>query len=621
MCGIAGVLAPPGAQVDRAVLERMLACLRHRGPDAVGFHVEGRIGLGVARLRVIDLATGDQPIGNEDGSVQVAFNGEIYNHAVLRTDLAARGHTFRTRADTEVIAHAWEDSGESCVDDFDGMFALAVWDRRREQLFLARDRMGEKPLYYTLVGGWLVFASELHAVLAHPIVARELDLAGVSRYLTYDFVPDPHTMIRDVCKLPPGHTLVAADGKATIRSYWDLVFRPATSVDETVWREQIASRLDEAVGLRLGSDVPLGCFLSGGIDSSAIAATASRLRPGLRTFSVGYAEPEYDERPFARLVAERIGTSHEELVVSASAAGDVIAGLGDLLDEPIADMSFVPLYLLSRAARRHVTVALTGDGGDELFAGYPAMGAQWWHDGFARLPRAVRTELARLAHVAGGLPDAPRRFLLGLEYESAARNQLLVGGVAPREQAGLLTPDARAALRGFEPYADVERALESCAPGDRTARLIYQYCKLYLAGQNLANADRASMATSLELRAPFLDHTFVELTTRIPSALKLQGLRRLKRLLKDSLADRLPAEVLARGKQGFGVPFGAWFRGPLAPLLRTTLAPDLVRASGVFEPAAVTRLVEEHVTGRRDHARRLWAVLVFEQWRRRLPRA
>jgi asparagine synthase (glutamine-hydrolysing) len=621
MCGIVGVLAPPGARAERPVLERMLARLRHRGPDATGIHVEGRIGLGVARLRVIDLATGDQPIANEDGSVQVAFNGEIYNHLALRAALVARGHRFRTNADTEVIAHAWEEHGEACLDEFDGMFALAVWDRRRERLFLGRDRMGEKPLYYTVAGGCLVFASELTAVLAHPAVGREVDLASVSRYLAYDFVPDPHSMIRDVAKLPPAHSLMAAGGTLALRRYWDLRFRPDPAPDEATWRQQIGAGLDDAVRARLASDVPLGCFLSGGIDSSAIAATACRLRPGLRTFSVGYAERAHDERPFARAVAERIGAEHEELLVSAADAGGVLAGLGDLLDEPIADMSFVPLHLLSRAARRQVTVALTGDGGDELFAGYPAMGAQWWHDAFARLPRPVRSTLSRLADDRRGLPDALRRFLQGLEYPRAPRNQLLLGGLAPHEHARLLSPAARAAISGFDAYADIARTLESCGPGDRTARLIYQYCKLYMAGQNLANADRASMATSLELRAPFLDHAFVELTARIPSALKLQGLRRLKHLLKGSLVDRLPPEVLARGKQGFGVPFAAWFRGPLADFLRTTLAADAVRIGGVFDPAAVTRLVAEHVGGRRNHVRLLWSVLVFELWHRRLAPA
>ena len=619
MCGIAGVLAAPGFKADREVLERMVARLQHRGPDALGFHLDGALGFGVARLRSVDLATGDQPMANEDGSVQVAFNGEIYNHVALREELSRRGHRFRTRADTEVIAHAWEEHRERCVEAFNGMFALAIWDARRRQLFLARDRMGEKPLYYAITDEGLVFGSELRALLAHPGVSGEIDPAGVSRYLAYDCVPDPDSMIRGVAKLPPGHTLSISDGTVTLRRYWDVSFHPDTAPDAIAWQYQIRRGFDDAVRLRLDADVPLGCFLSGGIDSTAVVTTAAQLRSGLRTFSVGYADSPYDERRFARLVADRLGTVHEELIVSAADAGGLLARLGDVLDEPIADMSFVPLHLLSCAARHTVTVALTGDGGDELFAGYPSMGAQWWHDGAARLPQRVRTALARFAE-RGHAPEPLRRFLLGLDLPAAARNQVLVGGLPPATHSALLAPAMREAARAFDAYADLPRVLEGCGVDDRTSRLIYQYCKVYLAGQNLVNADRASMAASLELRAPFLDHTFVELTTRIPSALKLLGLQRLKRLLKEALADRLPSEILARGKQGFGVPFGAWFRGPLSSFLRQTLSIDAVRAGGVFDAPAVSSLVAEHVGGRRDHTRVLWSILIFELWRRALRR-
>jgi asparagine synthase (glutamine-hydrolysing) len=615
MCGIVGVLAAPGTKADRDVLEDMLERVRHRGPDAVGFLLDGALGFGVARLSIVDLAAGDQPMGNEDGSIRVAFNGEIYNHVALREELSRKGHRFRTRADTEVIAHAWEERGERCLEAFNGMFALAVWDAREQRLFLARDRMGEKPLYYAVTEGGLVFGSELRAVLAHPGVSHEIDPAGVARYLTYDCVPDPDSMIRGVAKLPPGHSLSISDGGITLRRYWDVRFHPEPAVDEITWRDEIRRGLDEAVRLRLGGDVPIGCFLSGGIDSTAVVTTAAKLRSGLRTFSVGYADSPHDERRFARLVADRLGTIHEELVVSPADAGSLLERLGDVLDEPIADMSFVPLHLLSCAARRTVTVALTGDGGDELFAGYPAMGAQWWHEGAARLPRPIRAALARFAG-RGHAPEPLRRFLFGLDLPTAARNQVLIGGLPPAAHAVLLAPALREAVGGFDAYHDLQRVLEGCQTGDRAERLIYQYCKVYLAGQNLVNADRASMAASLELRAPFLDHTFAELTTRIPSALKLQGLRRLKRLLKDALVDRLPPEIVARGKRGFGVPFGAWFRGPLSSVLRRTLAADAVRAGGVFDPLAVSALVAEHVSGRRDHARILWSILTLELWRR-----
>jgi asparagine synthase (glutamine-hydrolysing) len=616
MCGIAGFMAPPGERADRRMLERMIGTLRHRGPDAVGYHLDGRVGLAVARLRVIDLETGDQPQATEDGSVHVILNGEIYNFPSLRAALAARGHRLVSRSDTEVIAHLWEECGEHCVQALNGMFAFAVWDGRREQLFLARDRMGEKPLYYTFAQGWVVFGSELRAVLAHPALSAELDLQSVSRYLAYEFIPDPHSIIRNVLKLPPAHSLTASDGKLAVQPYWDIPFKPDVAVDEDTWGREIARRLDEAVRSRLISDVPLGCFLSGGIDSTAIVATAARHQAGLRTFSVGYAEARYDERPWGRLVAERLATRHEELLVSADDARTALSDLGRLLDEPIADMSFVPLYLLARAARRSVTVALTGDGGDELFAGYPTMAAEWWHDLFARLPRGLRRALQVGAERTWGVPQPLREFFNALDYAPAARSQALLGGLAPARQGDLLSPAARNALAGFDAYEDINIVLEGCPSNDPTDRLIYRYCKLYLAGQNLANTDRASMAVALELRAPFLDHTFVEFLGRIPPGQKLRGLSRLKELLKRALADRLPPEILARGKQAFRVPFGEWFRGPLADFLGGVLEPDRVRAGGLFNAQKIQQLVGEHIGGVRDHRKVLWALVVFELWRR-----
>jgi asparagine synthase (glutamine-hydrolysing) len=607
MCGIAGFLTPPGQRADRRLIEGMIATLHHRGPDSVGYHVEGRVALGVARLRVVDLATGDQPLANEDGSVQVVLNGEVYNHGALRETLRGAGHRFATRSDTEVIAHLWEEYGPHCVTLLDGMFGVALWDRRREQIWLARDRMGEKPLYYAEAGGGVVFASELRALLAHPAMTRALDLQGLSRYLAYDFVPDPHSLVRGVRKLGPGEELTLSDGKTRLSRYWDIPFCPRPAVDERLWEHEIRARLDESVRLRLAADVPVGCFLSGGIDSSAVTATAARQRSGIRTFSVGYAEGPYDERRFARLVAE--------LVVSAADALALVPDVGALMDEPLADMSFIPLHLLARAARASVTVALTGDGGDELFAGYPTMAADWWHRGFGRLPRVAR---AALTQAARRLPDSReglREFLLAVDYPANARNQALLGGLPPERAAALLSPAARAGLGGFDAYGDIDAALASCPSPDVRDRLIYRYCKLYLAGQNLANADRASMAVSLELRAPLLDHAFVELVGQIPARLKFRGFRGLKRLLRRALADRLPPEIAARGKQGFGVPLGAWLRGPLAPVLHELLAGPRLRAAGVLDPTAVGRLVAEHLSGAREHARILWALLVFESWR------
>ena len=615
MCGIVGFLAPAGQRADRRLIERMVAILRHRGPDSVGYHVDGRVALGVARLRVVDLATGDQPQAGEDGSVQVVLNGEIYNHAVLREALRGAGHRFVSRSDTEVVAHAWEEHGPRCVTLLDGMFAVAVWDARAERLWLARDRMGEKPLYYAEGAGGIVFASELRAVLAHPSVARSLDPCGLSRYLAYDFVPDPHSLVRGVRKLGPGEALSRRDGETVVTRYWDIPFHPEPAVDERCWEHEIRARLDESVRQRLAADVPVGCFLSGGIDSSAVTATAARQRAGIRTFSVGYPEGPHDERRFARLVAERYATRHEELVITAEDARGLVPDVGALMDEPLADMSFIPLHLLARAARASVTVALTGDGGDELFAGYPTMAADWWHRGFGRLPRAARVGLARTARRLPDRLEGLREFLLAVDYAPDARNQALLGGLAPPRAAGLLSPATRAALGDFDAYRDIDAALAPCPSLDVRDRLIYRYCKLYLAGQNLANADRASMAVGLELRAPLLDHALVELVGQIPARLKFQGFRGLKRLLRRALADRLPPEIAARGKQGFGVPLGAWLRGPLAPVLSELLAESRLRAAGLLDPAAVGRLVAEHRSGVRDHARTLWALLVFESWR------
>ncbi len=617
MCGIAGFVAPPDARADPAIVTRMVAALRHRGPDAVGFHVRGRVALGIARLRVIDLETGDQPIASEDGAVTAILNGEIYDFAGRRRELEARGHVFRSHADTEVLVHAWQDLGERFLDDLNGMFALALWDAREERLFLARDRMGEKPLHYALAAdGTLVFASELRALLAHPALRAHLDLAGLARYLSYDYVPDPHSILDGARKLPPGHILSASRGRHVVRPYWDIPFDPEPEVDAREWLVEIAERFDRSVARRLVSDVPLGCFVSGGIDSSIVAGTAARQRTGIQTFSVGYDDARHDERPWARIAARHFGTRHEELTVSAGDARGVLERLGSLLDEPLADMSFVPLHLLSRAAKGTITVALTGDGGDELFAGYPTMAADWWQGAAGRLPPRV---LALLRRGARALPawGAPLgEFLAATIYHPDAQNQVLIGGIPPHDATPLLSADMRAQLGAFDPYADITVALAACSSADATARLIYRYCKLYLAGQNLVNSDRASMAAGLELRAPFLDHTLVELMGRIPSALKLSGFRALKSLLKRALGDRLPPAILRRGKQGFGVPFGDWFRGPLAGLVRDVLEPARLRRDGLFDVARVGQLVDAHLGGDRDHRKVLWSLLAFELWRR-----
>jgi len=601
----------------------MTASLRHRGPDDEGVYLDGPAALGIRRLSVIDLRTGRQPISNEDGTTWVVQNGEIYNFRTLRRQLERLGHRFRTGSDTEVLVHAYEEYGEDCVAHLDGMFAIAIWDAVHRILLLARDRMGEKPLYYYAGSDAFVFGSELRALLEHPAVPRELSVESLSRYLAFEYVPAPHSILAGIEKLPPGHLLtVSPSTKPRVVRYWDLSFAPDFAVDEREWSERLMAQLETSVRQRLVSDVPLGLFLSGGIDSSAIVAIAARLSGNrlLKTFSVGFAEATYDERPFARTVAAQCGTDHEEMVFTPQDALALIDEVGSLLDEPLVDGSFLPIYVLSRVARQAVTVVLSGDGGDELFCGYPTFladrGVRW----LRHLPRWAQNGAAwGVKH----LPPSPRygsaefllkQFFRGLPHSPEVRTQLLLGGLTAPEQSGLFSEGVRAACAGFDPYEDLVRTVAEVPGLTSVDRLIYQHCKFYLADQNLATVDRASMACGLEVRAPFLDHALVELAGRIPSELKLRGWQ-TKYIFKRALRGTLPDTILARRKQGFGVPIGAWLRGPLRRTLEERLAPERVARFGLFNPPMVCQLVAEHVEGRKDHRKILWALLMFDAWR------
>ena len=608
----------------------MVDTLRHRGPDSEGFYIDPFFALAVRRLSIIDLETGDQPISNETGTVWGALNGEIYNFQALRAHLQRLGHHFRTRSDTEVLVHAYEEWGEDCVHHLDGMFALAIWDVGQRTLLLARDRMGEKPLHYYAGPDAFVFGSELRALLEHPAVPRELNLESLSRYLSFEYVPAPHSILAGIEKLPPGHLLTVSPGsKPRVVPYWDLSFAPDDSMDAREWAEALRQQLERSVRQQLVSDVPLGLFLSGGIDSSAITALATQVCGGrpIKTFSLGFAEASYDERPFARTVARHCGTDHTEVEFSPEDAGRLLERVGDLLDEPLVDGSFLPLYRLSEVARQTVTVVLSGDGGDELFCGYPTFladrGARW----VQRLPRWVQNEAARaVSRLApspryGSVEFLLKQFFRGLPFSPEVRTQLLLGGLAPSERSTLFSRGLRAACGEFEPYEELATAVGQAPTLAPLDRLIYQHCKFYLAGQNLVAVDRASMACGLEVRAPFLDRALVELAGRIPSRLKLAGWQ-TKYVLKRALRDLLPRAILARRKQGFGVPIGLWLRGPLRRTLEERLAPERVARLGLFNPEATARLIAEHVRGQRDHRKILWALLMFDTWRERyLPGA
>ena len=625
MCGIAGFVGHKTVAEARAIIERMTATLVRRGPDDQGTYVDQSSALGVRRLAVIDLHTGHQPVSNEDGTIWVVQNGEIYNFRSLRDQLRDLGHVFRTQSDTEVIVHAYEAYGEDCVSHLDGMFAFAVWDSRQQLLLLGRDRMGEKPLYYHAGPDAFVFGSELRALLSHPAVPCHLDLASLERYLAFEYIPTPHSILAGVEKLAPGHVLTVSPGsKAHVARYWDLSFAADPTVGEQEWQEALLRQLGASVRAQLATDVPLGLFLSGGVDSSGIVALASLASSGqrMKTFSLGFSERSYDERPFAEAVARTCGTEHREVEFSAADASELLERAGDLLDEPLADGSFLPIYRLSQVARREVTVVLSGDGGDELFCGYPTFQA----DKAARLVRRLPPVAVRVAARAverlvpsphyGSAESLLKRFFRALPHSPEIRTQLLLGGLTSTERSALLSPAIRAAGPRADPFDEVVAIGAGLPRLDTLDALIYQHCKLYLAEQNLVTVDRASMACGLEVRAPFLDRPLVELAGRIPATLKLKGWR-TKHILKRALRGLVPEVILNRRKQGFGVPLGIWMRGPLREVLETRLNPRAVARVGLFDPRTTARLMAEHVSGARDHQKILWALLMFDAWRER----
>ena len=622
MCGIVGnVLARADARLDLSILTRMNARLIHRGPDDEGFFVDGPAGLAMRRLKIIDLATGRQPMAGEDGRVRVVFNGEIYNYRELRETLAARGHAFTTRSDTEAIVHGYEERGLASLGDLEGMFAFAIWDGPARTLVLARDRLGIKPLYYAVLPDQIVFASELKALLEHPAMDRTLDLNALSRYLTHEYVPTPHSIFRAIRKLPAGHWLTYSGGRVKIEPYWDVRFQREGTIGEAEAVEKLRAALDLSVRQHLVSDVPLGVFLSGGIDSSTVAAFAARHFAGrLKTFSIGFEDPSFDETAHARCVARALDTDHHEEILGPRAALDLVARLPELLDEPLGDASLLPTYLLSRFTRRAVTVALSGDGGDELFAGYPTYQAHRLARALELVPRWVRHRLVRplVERLPVSFDDLSfdfrlKRLMEGMDLAPVERHAAWLGSFTPAEQGGLLTPEVLARLEAPPSYAAFHEMLVHAPSASGLERVLYLDLKGYLGEGVLAKVDRASMACSLEVRVPLLGRRVVELAASLPIGLKLRGLT-TKYVLKRALSGTLPREILVRPKKGFGVPLGRWFRTDLAPLLRDACAPDVIRRAGLFRPDAVERLLAEHAAGRRDHRKKLYTLLAFQLW-------
>jgi asparagine synthase (glutamine-hydrolysing) len=626
MCGIAGVLyADTERPVDRRVLEAMGASLAHRGPDAEGFWSGPGIGLVHRRLAIIDLAGGDQPIGNEDGSVQVVFNGEIYNYRALREALEARGHRFRTHSDTEVLVHLYEDEGAGFVERLRGMFAFALWDASCRRLVLARDRLGIKPLYVYRDGEALLFGSELKTLLAHPGVERRLDGDALEDYLAFGMVPGSRSIFQGVEKLPPAHVLVASARRldARPRRYWQLRFDPDRRRRPDEWCEAIRAKLDEVVRLHLIADVPVGAFLSGGIDSGAVVALASGASSEpIRTFSIGFREEAFSELPLARQVARQYGTVHTEEIVTPDAAG-LLEELASYYDEPFADPSAIPTFLVARLAAREVKVVLSGDGGDEAFGGY----ARYAHDlreaaVRAWLPATLRRSiLGPLASRWPGLDWLPRPFRLrttltnlALEPDRAYANTLSL--CRPPLRRRLLHPDIASGRNGHDPEDPVRRAFGTAPRGEFLGGMIAADVATVLPDDFLVKVDRATMAHGLEARPPLLDHELLELATTIPSEWKVRRAQ-TKWILKQTVADLLPPAVLRQPKHGFDIPIDAWLRGPLRGALEYALLDRGARVGQLVDQDTTRALLRAHQTGTGRHGRILWSLLVLSHWAER----
>jgi asparagine synthase (glutamine-hydrolysing) len=626
MCGLAGIYLPDGATPDRALLARMNDALTHRGPDEAGLHLEPGVGLAHRRLSIIDIATGQQPLFNEDGSVVVVFNGEIYNFAELAQELAALGHVFCTHSDTEVIVHAWEQWGDACVTRFRGMFAFALWDRNQHTLFLARDRLGIKPLYYArLPDGALIFASELKSLLLYPGLKRTLDVRAVEDYFAFGYVPEPRTIFSTARKLEPGHTLcVNGSGAAEPRRYWDVPFALRAHENEADAQVELIERLREAVRIRLISEVPLGAFLSGGVDSSAIVALMAQVADGpVNTCSISFGESDFDESEHAAAVARQYHTRHSSERV-ASDDFDLVDGLATLYDEPFADSSALPTWRVCQLARRRVTVALSGDGGDENFAGYRRYRFHLFEERLrSALPSALRRPLfGALGRLYPKLDWAPRVLRGKSTFQSLARDTLEgylhnVGVVTEEQRARLFSAQLEADLQGYR-AVEVLRRHAAQAPTDHPLSLVqYLDLKTYLAGDILTKVDRASMAHALEVRVPILDHPFVEWVSGLPPEFKLRdGMG--KRIFKRALEPYLSKDILYRPKMGFAVPLSDWFRGPLRERLRRSLLDGVLSGTGLFDMGFIRRVVDEHQSSQREHSALLWSLLMFERWQEKV---
>lgn len=622
MCGIAGFISNANdlSEGRASRLDSMCRVITHRGPDEQGTSIVGRAAMGMRRLSIIDLATGQQPIYNTDRSKLIVFNGEIYNYRELKADLESRGYKFRTNSDTETIIHAYDEYGTDCVKLLRGMFAFAIWDEREQSLFIARDRVGKKPLFYTVTGnGEFVFGSELKVLLEHGGVSRQVDHGALDAYLTFGYVPEEFCIFEDVKKLEPGHFLTFKNGEVRTERYWDFDYSGAALIgSEDEIAAELLDKLRDAVSVRLISEVPLGAFLSGGVDSSAIVGLMSQLlgQP-VKTFSIGFNEDSFDELKFARLAANHFKTDHHEFILTPDFV-DIVDELVWHFDEPFADPSALPTYMVAKLAREHVTVVLSGDGGDELFAGYTRYVTERSRGGLERLPGGVRQNLFR--PLSEALPHGARgkNYLYNISLDRAGRYIDSISHFNGPRKERLYSAQSRARLNGGSGkseklYMDIAGRTGS---GDAVENLLYLDSKTYLPADILTKVDRMTMASSLEARSPLLDHNLIEYVTRIPSSLKLKG-DETKYIFKKAIAGFVPREILYREKQGFGMPIGDWINSQLKERITSDLSDRCSLERGYFDPRYINLLLDEHSRSRRDHSHALWTLWMLELWHRR----
>jgi asparagine synthase (glutamine-hydrolysing) len=622
MCGIVGYLKLNGERVEANMIDSMCQTIVHRGPDDAGSFVKDNIGIGMRRLSIIDLETGKQPISNENDSLHIVFNGEIYNYRELKPDLVTKGHTFKTNSDTEVILHLYEEYAEGCLQYLNGMFAFAIWNEKKKELFCARDRLGIKPFYYLLDKNRLIFGSELKVILEEKNLDLGLDLEALSQYLAFEFIPFPGTLMQSIKKLPPGHFLYAGNSGVKIRQYWSAanIEEKERSEEETV--EELESLLRDSVRLRLRSDVPFGAFLSGGIDSSSIVGLMTGLLESKpRTFSIGFDDKSYNELGYAAQVAELFGTDHTDQVIEPSAI-DLIENLINYMDDPIGDFSIFPTYLVSRLAREKVKVILSGDGGDELFGGYDTYIAQKFYRYYSLIPAHLRKyiilPLANMLPPTGkkkGLINKTKRFVGGASLSEQYDHFRWMIFMRPEENHHIFSDEISDSIDTGSTFSFITKYLdENRLRGIN--RSMYLDINSYLVDNILVKVDRMSMATSLEARVPFLDHRVVEFALSITDDLKINNFK-TKYVLKKMMEKMLPDSVINKPKQGFSIPMKNWLKGPVKPMMTDLLSFDRIKKQGIFNPDYIDGLIRDHLENKNNHSHKLWSLMLLQLWKDR----